>query len=196
MRFRLGLALAAAGVLAVPVLASAGSPTDRATGGGQVLVGDRGAGDTIAFTARGTSEAATGEVQYVDRSDGTGQGQTTYHGNVECLAVDDNVARIAGTWSEADGGGPFQIYVMDNGQGSAADDDIVAVNSMADDPSCDFDEPKGDSRTALSRGNAQVYDASSSESQSRKPQRSKTRTTKTQSVQTLTYTKALSLAGL
>ena len=189
MKIRLGLMCALAGALLVPVIAVAGSSTDRATGGGQVLVGDRGAGDTIAFTARGTADAASGEVQYQDREGGTGQDQTTYHGDVACLAVDGNTARIAGSWRD---GGPFQIYVVDNGQGSAADDDVVTVISQAPDPSCDFDEPEDDDQTALARGNAQVYDASSASS--RKSKRAKARSV-TKQTSTLTYTKALNLAG-
>jgi hypothetical protein len=192
MKLRLGLVCALAGALAIPVLAQAGSTTDRATGGGQVLVGDRGAGDTIAFTARGTSDAATGEVQYVDRDGGTGQGQSTYHGNVECLDVEGNRAKIAGTWES---GGPFNLYVVDNGQGSAANDDIVTVISQADDPSCDFDDPQEGDQTALARGNAQVYDASGSSQSARRSKRSKSRSAQTRAT-SLTYTKALTLAGL
>lgn len=44
---------------------------DAATGGGQVMVGTKGAGDTIAFTAKGTVDAGDGQVQYVDREGGT-----------------------------------------------------------------------------------------------------------------------------
>ena len=191
MKIRLGLICALTGALVVPVIAQAGSATDRATGGGQVLVGDRGAGDTIAFTARGTADAGSGEVQYQDREGGTGQDQTTYHGSVACLDVEGNVARIAGTWAD---GGPFQLYVVDNGQGAAADDDVVTVISQAPDPTCDFDEPDDDDQTALARGNAQVYDASSS---SRRAKRAKKRSVANkQAANTLTYTKALSLAGL
>jgi hypothetical protein len=191
MKIRLGLMCALAGALLVPVFAQAGSPTDRATGGGQVLVGDRGAGDTIAFTAQGTADAATGEVQYQDRDGGTGQAQTTYHGDVECLDVQGDTAKIAGTW---EGGGPFQLYVVDNGEGSAANDDIVTVISNAPDPSCDFDDPDSDDQTALARGNAQVYDASAS---ARRSKRAKARSLKTKkAASTLTYTKALTIAGL
>lgn len=142
--------------LAVPA-ANAGSDTDRATGGGQILVGTRGAGDTIAFTARGTATAAQGQVQYVDRMDGTGRGQTTYHGAVACLDVTGNTAKIAGTWRD---GGNFQLFVEDNGEGAGAlASDVVVVVSMADEPACDFDEPDEEDQTALARGNAQVYDA-------------------------------------
>lgn len=130
--------------------ASAGQE-DAATGGGQVLIGSRGgAGDTIAFTAKGTMDSGTGQVQYVDRAE---DGQTVFHGTVSCLAVAGNVAKISGIWTD---GGTFGLYVEDNGEGAAADDDVVTV--LPGETTCDFDEPDDDAKTALARGNAQVRD--------------------------------------
>ena len=178
---------ALAGALAIPMVAQAGSSTDRATGGGQVLVSDDGgAGDTIAFTARGTAEAAKGEVQYVDRTGGTGQGQTTYHGDVQCLAVDGNRAKLSGTWRD---GGNFQLIVIDNGEGAGDENDVVIVQKMDDFNCSDEDDDDDDGQTALSRGNAQVYDASASRSGKRAKKGTKV-------APTLTYTKAISMAGL
>ena len=189
MKTRLVLLGALAGALTIPVVAQAGSSTDRATGGGQVLVGDKGAGDTIAFTARGTAEDAKGEVQYVDRTDGTGQGQATYHGDVACLAVEGNRAKLSGTWRE---GGNFQVIVVDNGEGSNAENDVVIVQKM-DDLTCDDeDDDDDDGQTALARGNAQVYDASAS----RSGKRSRKHAKQTKVAPPLTYTKSISLAGL
>jgi hypothetical protein len=159
VKLKLLLCLSGVFVLASPLAATAGSQTDRATGGGQVLVGtDGGAGDTIAFTARGTAEpgGARGQVQYVDRTGGTGIGQTVRHGTVSCLRVDGNTAKIAGTWDQ---GGTFQLLVVDNGQGAAADDDLVTVQNAAD-PTCNQEDNDDDNQVALARGNAQVYDAS------------------------------------
>ena len=151
-------ALSVVAMLAMATGATAGSRTDRATGGGQILISSTGgAGDTIAFTAQGTATAAKGQVQYVDRTGGTGQGQTTYHGDVACLVVDDNIALIAGTWRD---GGNFQLYVEDNGEGALEDDDIVVVVPVAEEPGCDEDQTEEEDQTALARGNAQVYDAS------------------------------------
>ena len=138
---------------------------DAATGGGQILVGDAGAlaqeerareadagaGDTIAFTAQGTAEAATGQVQYVDREGGTGQGQTVKHGTVTCIDVKGNVARIAGEWRE---GGTFGLYVEDNGEGGDATDMIAITPDLTD---CAEDREDGE-RYGLARGNAQVRD--------------------------------------
>lgn len=124
---------------------------DAATGGGQILVGDKGAGDTIAFTAQGSAAAATGQVQYVDREGGTGQGQTVMHGTVTCIDVQGNVARIAGEWRD---GGTFGLYVEDNGEGAGAND-MIAITPNLTDCSDDRDD---DEPTGLARGNAQVRD--------------------------------------
>lgn len=123
---------------------------DAATGGGQILVGDRGAGDTIAFTAQGTSDGAKGQVQYVDREGGTGQGQTVQHGTVTCIDVQGNVARIAGEWRD---GGTFGLYVEDNGEGDGTD--MIALTPDLTDCS---DEREDEDPTGLARGNAQVRD--------------------------------------
>jgi hypothetical protein len=135
----------------VPTFASAGQQ-DAATGGGQVNIGTRGgAGDTIAFTAKGAGEDATGQVQYVDRE---ADGQTVLHGTVTCLIVDGTTARMEGKWRD-DADGTFGLFVQDNGEGSkASGDDIVAL--VPNEPMCDEDD--GDYNTALARGNAQVRD--------------------------------------
>lgn len=126
---------------------------DAATGGGQVLVGSEGGpGSTIAFTARGTAEDAKGQVQYVNREQGTGQSQVVQHGTVECIDVTENTARISGVWRD---GGTFGLYVQDNGEGSSGGGDIVTV--VPDPNGCNFSKP--DETWALARGNAQVRDA-------------------------------------
>ena len=157
-----GVAAAAVGlvVFVVPT-AQAGSGRDRATGGGQILISSSGgAGDTIAFTAQNrdgaTDDAATGQVQYVDRTGGTGQAQVVRHGVVSCLQVKGTVAKLAGTWKD---GGTFQLLVQDNGEGAkAAQADQIAMSELAD-PTCEEEDDDDDSQTALARGNAQVHDA-------------------------------------
>ena len=124
---------------------------DAATGGGQILVGtDGGAGDTIAFTAQGTADAAKGQVQYVDRTGGTGQGQTVKHGTVTCIDVQGNIARINGVWRD---GGTFGLYVQDVGEGDGSD--VIALTPKIEE--CEGDPDSGE-KTALARGNAQVRD--------------------------------------
>jgi hypothetical protein len=156
LKLRLVLAVVGVIVMAVPLAAIAGSSTDRATGGGQVLIGTRGgAGNTIAFTAHDRTKNP-GQVQYIER---TATGQTRYHGTVACLEVTGNTALIAGTWRNQ-GAGNFNLYVEDNGEGAnAAEADVIFIDEMADEPTCDFDEPEEGNQLALARGNVQVYDA-------------------------------------
>lgn len=148
--FALASLLAASAVLVTGVASAA--PAPKTTGGGQVLVGSKGAGDTIAFTAQGGTDGVKGQIQYVDREVGSGKGQTVYHGQPACLDVVGNVAKVAGTWGD---GGTFQLYVEDNGEGKDATD---VVTLMQGEPAtCDFDEPEDEDKVALARGNAQVH---------------------------------------
>ena len=138
-----GVALALSGVSA-----SAGQQ-DAARGGGQILVGSEGgAGSTIAFTAEGTADAARGQIQYVNRS---GEEQVVQHGTVTCIDVEGTVARVGGSWRD---GGTFGLYVEDHGNGDGTD--IVALTPF-NDANC-ADDPEDENRTALARGNAQVWD--------------------------------------
>ena len=158
MRLRNFLIAVAVLALAVPNLASAGSPRDRATGGGQTLVDSQGAGNTIAFTAQGNVDDATGQVQYIDRTAGTGQAQVKFHGIVECLRVEGNMAEIGGT--ERDTNQPFNLLVTDNDQGEAAPDDMIQFSEVDMVECSDEDDDDDVPDFALARGNAQVYDAS------------------------------------
>lgn len=153
------LAVAGATVLAIPLVAFAGSPTDRATGGGQILVSNQAAGSTIAFTAQGTPTDGKGQVQVIDRSAGTGQSQVKFHGLVECLFVDGDMAEVAGV--ERDSNAPFTLRVVDNGEGlNAVGPDMIFFDDVADDKRCEADDnDDDDAQVALARGNAQVYDA-------------------------------------
>lgn len=156
-RARLVPVLLGAVALVVPVFARAGAQVDRATGGGQILFASRGAGNTIAFNAKGTSEDATGQVQFVDRRGGNGRDQVVVHGTVSCIDAMGNAAKIAGTLRNGDA---FNLFVEDNGEGAqATDDDMIFFDTMAETTECDFDEPDQDELEALARGNVQVYDA-------------------------------------
>jgi hypothetical protein len=135
---------------------------DSATGGGQILFSEDGTGpgNTLAFTARGTSEIAKGQVQYVNREAGTGQDQTVEHGTVSCIdaqaASEDSpaFAKISGTWRN---GKVFDLYVEDGGQGADSAGDFVTFIATDDtEPDCDFNAP--DEQMELARGNAQVRD--------------------------------------
>ena len=152
-----GLAAAAA-TAAIATSALAGSPNDRVTGGGQILLGTTGAGNTIAFTAQGTPDAAKGQVQFIDRSAGTGQDQVRFHGIVDCLDVQGNMAQVYGH-NRDDAGDTFELYVVDNGEGAgAAGADVVAFNGEPD-GGCGSPDSNDEGDVELGRGNAQVYDA-------------------------------------
>ncbi len=143
-------------VVALPLgLGAFASPGDKAVGGGQTMVGDRGAGDTIAFTAQERAGAARGQVQYVDREGGTGQGQTVFHGVVECLIVSGNAATFAGRWTNTVG--DFEIFVEDNGEPNRGADQIFIDTEPAN-PNCQEDDDEEREPTALGRGNIQVFD--------------------------------------
>ena len=145
------LATVAAAIASVAAVANTG---DKAVGGGQTMVGERGAGDTIAFSALENGKGIVGQVQYVDREGGTGKGQTVLHGTVDCLEVAENVAVFAGTWNS---GGDFEVYVEDNGEPNQGND-MIFVNQEAAEPDCQEDDNYEDDATSLSRGNAQVFD--------------------------------------
>ena len=158
LRFRSSitvLTVAAAGsALAFSGGADAAPPgVDSAMGGGQILVSGQNAGSTIAFTAKGVGDDAKGQVQFVDRSAGTGQAQVVRHGTVDCIEVDGEIATIAGTWRD---GTFFDLYVMDGGDGAGSD--MIAVETD-DNNECDYEpNPMNPQEVALARGNAQVND--------------------------------------
>lgn len=150
---------------------SAAPAVTKITGGGQTLVpAEGGAGDTIAFTAQtdGTPEGVKGQFQYVDRTGGTGQGQTVHHGTVTCVALLPTDGPNVGVIGGVSEGIPFRIDVIDNGQGSADDNDLIVVRQGAaaedgaDDDSddtalCDNEDETADAD--LSRGNVKIHKA-------------------------------------
>jgi hypothetical protein len=174
MRIRNLLIAVAVLALAVPGFAQAGSANDRATGGGQIFfsVDEDGepstnepvvqAGDTIAFTAQATADGAKGQVQFIDRTGGTGKGQVKLHGVVTCIAVTGNLARIGGTATRNDDssrGDNFQMVVEDNGEGASNLEGDQIAFQFVDAPDCEEQDGEDDFMTTLARGNVQVYDA-------------------------------------
>ena len=162
IRIRLTTAITAAALLALPTAAAAGSPTDRATGGGQFFASTdmaQGPGSTIAFTAQGDESAAKGQIQFIDRALGTGQSQQRSHYSVDCLVVDGSTAIIGAT--ERDSGESLTLYVTDNGQGSGAEDDVIAMSDGMGSGPCGSEADDEDEvpTFGLARGNAQVHDA-------------------------------------
>jgi uncharacterized Zn-binding protein involved in type VI secretion len=184
MKFKVALAGAAVVALALPVTAAVAGNGDKATGGGQVLLGS---GDvkasTIAFTAQGTTEAAKGQVQFVDRSAGTGRNQVKYHGIVDCIEVTGTLAIIGGFkrgGEASDSADRFVLRVQDNGEPNRGADMIQFDNESDAPDTCGNDDENEPPEFALARGNAQVRDGDSANPQQR----------------SMSFRKALRIAGL
>jgi hypothetical protein len=183
MKLRLGLLVTVAAVVAIPASPAAAGNGDKVSGGGTVWFSDDDVKrSTIAFTAQGTTSAAKGQVQFIDRSAGAGRNQVKYHGIVDCLEVTGNYA-VAGGYRK--GTSPstdrFVLRVVDNGEPNRGID-MIEFDDETEDNACGDDEEDSDPEFALATGNAQVRDGDSSNPQ-------------TQS-STMSFTSALKLAGL
>lgn len=152
------IGLATVSLLALPLAAQAGSGTDRATGGGQVLIGTGNAGNTIAFNAHGGADPK-GQLQRIDRSAGKGQDQVRFHGVVDCYRqISANSAEFGG-YNRDNETDRWTAVVTDNGEGAnAAGMDMIMFEDAATD-ACQEDDNDDDNAVALARGNVQVYDA-------------------------------------
>lgn len=176
--------LAAACVLAVvPSIATADSPRDRATGGGQAFFSGEpaGAGDTVAFTAQRAKAAANdevaanGQIQVNRRTTGV----TKFHGTITCLVVtggkSEGAAYMSGTSraSKTQPAQSFELYVTDGGKGAMERDDTIALfvgdetdqgdDNRADDGPCGIGGEPDDLDVDLARGNVQTHNASTEE---------------------------------
>lgn len=156
---RVTAAAALAFVVAAGVPASGGT-TDKATGGGQILVSSdgRGPGDTIAFTAqRRTDGRVVGNVNVVDRVQGARGKGAHFKGTVTCIEAAGNTAKLGGigTLDGAETG--FTLIVTDNGEGANAGNDVITLQ-YTDDVTCEREDGDDDAAVELARGNAQVTD--------------------------------------
>jgi hypothetical protein len=148
-------------------ISSAAPATTKITGGGQTLVpSGGGAGDTVGFNAQvGDDGSVKGQFQYVDRTGGTGQGQSVAHGEVTCAAVfsrpegggSGGVAAFGGQLRD---GTAFRVDVTDNGSG-AGSTDFILVRTGQDaegdnEGLCDEDDAP-DSAPELDRGNVTIH---------------------------------------
>lgn len=157
----------------------------KVTGGGQIIAdGARGAGDTVGFTAHEAdteddSTAARGQFQYVPRgaSDNASAPEEKFHGVVTCLisggeaqaaeagepdmmeneALQEGSARFGGFVRGTTQA--FTVDVTDNGQGSAAESDMILVRltstPCADNPEDEENDPEELMR--LGRGNVKIH---------------------------------------
>jgi hypothetical protein len=156
LKIKTTLALAALAALAFSATYASAGNGDKVTGGGQVLLGGSGKGSTIAFTAQGTTTAAKGQVQFIDRSAGTGKSQVKYHGVVTCIEVTGNFGVIGGHRKGAPAD-EFTLRVVDNGEPNQGND-MIQFSEVSDDARCGDGEADEQPEFSLARGNAQVRD--------------------------------------
>ena len=177
--------VAGVALFAIPVSGAVAGNGDKATGGGQVLLGDSGKASTIAFTAQGTTEAAKGQVQFINRAAGAGRNQVKYHGVVDCIEVTGNTAIIGGYQKKGDAneeGDRFVLRVQDNGEPNQGQDLIQFDNQSTAPDTCGDDDDDEMPEWSLAHGNAQVRDGDSSNPE--------------QQGSTMSFKKALKLASL
>ena len=152
------LALAVSGV----GMSQAAPAVYKVTGGGQTLAGTSGgAGNTIAFNARGNADDADGQLQFVDRTGGRGQDQVVRHGLVDCVVVhsatdDGGEATIGGVFRDT--GERFTLDVIDMGEGRDAGDVVEFRDTQAVE-CAERDEEDDEPEIELARGNVQVHKA-------------------------------------
>ena len=181
MKIKRACALAAAVALAIPVSAAVAGNGDKVTGGGQVLFSDDDVKrSTIAFTAQGTSTAAKGQVQFIDRSAGTGRDQVKYHGVVDCVEVEGQYAEVGGYRKGTENLDRFILRVFDGGEPNQGND-MIQFDNETEDNRCGNDNDDEDPDVALAKGNAQVRDGDASNPSSK---------------QSMSFRSALKLAGL
>lgn len=210
MRIRIALGLAAIAALALAAVAFAAPSQYKVTGGGQVFassaIGEdgkptvKGPGDTITFNAfindadgDGVDSDATGKVNIIDREqDGSGQALSGkglhYTGTVDCVFIDPTAhyAELYGTARKNSGATtPFIVRIQDNGQGAAAENDLVEFNYTDEPPTCDDEPEDSEFGFGLARGNAKIHKESTSQSSAAK--------SKSTSTSTSSLTSALSL---
>jgi len=151
-------------IAAVPSAAQAQSAgkTDKATGGGQVLLSsDDAKRSTIAFTAQSTTtnpddNAGKGQVQFIDRSNGGGKNAVKFHGVVDCIVVEGNRALIGGH-DRDDEDVTFELNVLDGGEPNQ-ERDMLYFDQSADGDCATEDRDDDEPDVALAKGNAQVRD--------------------------------------
>jgi hypothetical protein len=211
MKIRIGVVLGALAALAFAATAIAAPSPFKITGGGQTFAtadaeaGVSGPGDTITFQAfipqQGTSEDSTGRINIIDRTPDAGGKGVHYQGVVECSfletdpAVGMGYAELRGRVTRSDSEDPqnFLVRIQDNGQGAAAEDDLVSFEiAPGDAPECEDsrDDQDDDGITmTLARGNAKIHKENTGASKSSSAKSKSTSTT----TQSTSLTSALSL---
>jgi hypothetical protein len=175
MRIRIGVALASVLALALAAVAFAAPSPFKVTGGGQILAsadssGVKGPGDTISFQAfmdnEGLDNTASGHVNVIDRTAGatTKKGKGIhYRGTVNCTFLATDPA-LGGGYVELYGNAttktgstvPFLIRIQDNGQGAAADTDMIEFDTTGNE-TCGENDDEETPAAYLARGNAKIH---------------------------------------
>ena len=184
-----GLAGTVALTASAVAIAAPGQAPYKVTGGGQVFASSnvdeagkptvKGPGDTITFQAfiaeagANGSSAATGQVNIIDRTEGAGGKGVHVKGTVECAFIapesDEGrgYAELYGTATLKDGStDDFVVRIQDNGQGNAAENDLVEFDYTSPDQSCGENDDQEDFEVTLARGNAKIHKVKSSSSSS------------------------------
>ena len=167
MKVRRGIG-AVVGIVALVIPAAALSADgDKATGGGQVLIGSSGKRSTITFTAQQTGGVARGQLNFIDRSAGAGQNQVHTKGTITCIEVNGNTAEMGGTLNDEDQT-PFYLRVVDNGEGANAGNDMILFDSMDETGECAQESDDDENfDIELAKGNVQVHKQKAAKSGSR-----------------------------
>lgn len=195
---RLVLGLTAVLSLALAAVAFGAQAEYKVTGGGQTFattaVGPdgkptaKGPGDTITFNAfiqdDGDPESpATGSVNIIDRTAGAGGKGVHVKGVVQCaFVVPDSTdgrgyAELYGTATLKDGTmSDFVVRIQDNGQGSAAQNDLVEFDYETAE-TCGDNDDEETIETTLARGNAKIHKQNPSQSSAATSRSTSTRTT-------------------
>jgi hypothetical protein len=198
MKVRSGVLLGAIAALGLASAADAAPSPYKVTGGGQALAsadssGVKGPGDTITFQAfipaTGVSDASTGRVNIIDRTEGEGGKGDHFRGAVECTFLETD--GLGGGYVELYGSGikddverDFVVRIRDNGQGDAADPDQIEFDLTVNEPPCEDSREDEDDAPEffLARGNAKIHKENSGASKSSAKSKSTSTTTSTRSL--------------
>jgi hypothetical protein len=199
MKVRIGVLVGAITALGLSTVADAAPSPFKVTGGGQALTtadssGVQGPGDTITFQAfipaTGVSEDSTGKVNIIDRTEGgSGQGDH-FRGVVECTFLETDpatgmgYAELYGSGIKDDVSRDFVVRIQDNGQGAAAEADMIEFDLSVQEPTCeDSREDENDvPEFYLARGNAKIHKENTGASKSSSKSKSTSTTTSSRSL--------------
>lgn len=198
MKVRIGVLLSAIAALGLSTVADAAPTTYKVTGGGQTFVdydpeeGVQGPGNTITFQAfidgQGAQNDSSGQVNIIDRRQSENGKGDHFRGVVTCTFLASDPAgggyvELIGHGIKNDAERDFVVRIQDNGQGAAADNDLVEFDLAVEDPECEEQRDDDDDSPdfTLARGNAKIHKQNAGASKSSSAQ-SKSTTTSSRSL--------------